>query len=352
MAAESSVPPEPAAQASAPPAEAPASPSYDGDSAFEPSISDMTDTTSIGSSIQKYRKEFGRTYHSYGLNEYWGPNDETMQDHMDIGHQFYTLLLDGKLITAPITHVNRVLDLGTGTGIWAIDFADEHSEANVKGIDLSPIQPSFVPPNCRFEVDDFNLEFLDENKFELIHQRELLGCVPDWPAFYRKCFNALTPGGWIDIVEPDSNGYYSAANDGKVMDDVAGKENPLGTFSRLFAEAAKASGMDGNITPKLEGWLKDAGFVNVQVKIHKPAVGSWPKDKKERDIGAWNRLLLETGLEGIYMRLLCSQLGWTPDEVTVQIAKTKQEYRNHAWKLFREVYSVAAQRPLEPASAA
>jgi hypothetical protein len=83
----------------------------------------------------------------------------------------------------------------------------------------------------------------------------------------------------------------------------------LGTFSRLFSEAAKVNGMEGDIAPKLEGWLKDAGFVNVQVKIHKPAVGTWPTDKKEKEIGAWNLLLLNTGLSGIYMRLLCTQLG-------------------------------------------
>jgi methylase of polypeptide subunit release factors len=37
----------------------------------------------------------------------------------------YQLMLDGKLITAPIPkeqQLHRVLDLGTGTGIWAMDF--------------------------------------------------------------------------------------------------------------------------------------------------------------------------------------------------------------------------------------
>lgn len=36
------------------------------------------------------------------------------------------------------------LDIGTGTGIWAIDFADEHPETTVIGTDLSPIQPDSV----------------------------------------------------------------------------------------------------------------------------------------------------------------------------------------------------------------
>lgn len=54
-------------------------------------------------------------------------------------------MLDNKLGLAPPNDPNsnakRVLDVGTGTGIWAIDYADEHPEATVIGVDLSPIQP-------------------------------------------------------------------------------------------------------------------------------------------------------------------------------------------------------------------
>ena len=50
--------------------------------------------------------------------------------------------------------IQEVLDGGTGTGIWAIDFADSHPESLVTGIDVSPIHPAWVPPNVRFEIDD------------------------------------------------------------------------------------------------------------------------------------------------------------------------------------------------------
>jgi ubiquinone/menaquinone biosynthesis C-methylase UbiE len=44
---------------------------------------------------------------------------------MDLVHHIYRLLLGGKLFLAPITDSpHRVLDLGTGTGIWAMDFAE------------------------------------------------------------------------------------------------------------------------------------------------------------------------------------------------------------------------------------
>jgi len=45
------------------------------------------------------------------------------------------LTLDNKLGLSPPnlpdSKVKRVLDVGTGTGIWAIDFGDEHPEATV-----------------------------------------------------------------------------------------------------------------------------------------------------------------------------------------------------------------------------
>ena len=34
-------------------------------------------------------------------------------------------------------------------GLWAIDFADEFPEAEVTGTDISPIQPTWIPPNLK-----------------------------------------------------------------------------------------------------------------------------------------------------------------------------------------------------------
>ena len=61
-------------------------------------------------------------------------------------------LLNGRcLFKAPLDRdtLKRALDIGTGTGVWAMDFADEFPDCEIIGTDISPIQPRWVPPNLK-----------------------------------------------------------------------------------------------------------------------------------------------------------------------------------------------------------
>lgn len=62
---------------------------------------------------------------SESSRKYAIPNDEAEQDRLDTIHHIYLLMLDDQLHLAPIApNPTMILDVGTGTGIWAIDAAE------------------------------------------------------------------------------------------------------------------------------------------------------------------------------------------------------------------------------------
>ena len=63
-------------------------------------------------------------------------------DRIDIKHHVMKLLCNNHLHLAPLENPQRILDLGTGTGIWVMEMADQYPSATIVGTDLSPIQPS------------------------------------------------------------------------------------------------------------------------------------------------------------------------------------------------------------------
>jgi|TARA_R110002003_G_scaffold463_2_gene20029 hypothetical protein len=93
---------------------------FESDSAFDSGslLGDETDT--LASCILNYRIENGRQYHAYRDGAYWGPNDELAKEILDFAHHMYLLTLDQKLHLAPLQSPQTILDVGTGTGIWAI----------------------------------------------------------------------------------------------------------------------------------------------------------------------------------------------------------------------------------------
>lgn len=58
---------------------------------------------------------------------------------------------------------------------------DQYPSAHVLGIDLSPIQPDWLPPNVRFLVDDVESSWLHpRNHFDYIHSRHTVMAIRDW----------------------------------------------------------------------------------------------------------------------------------------------------------------------------
>lgn len=77
-----------------------------------------------------------------------------------------------------------------------MEFADKYPDCEVIATDLSAIQPSFVPPNLQFEIDDCEEEWMYSHPFDFIHIRGMGGSIADWPGLLRRAYENLAPGGW------------------------------------------------------------------------------------------------------------------------------------------------------------
>ncbi|KAF0635454.1 hypothetical protein FPSE5266_01987 [Fusarium pseudograminearum] len=295
-------------------------------------------TASINSSIMAYRTENGRTYHAFRESiNYVLPNDSSEQERLDLQHHLFTLTLGGKLYLSPLQRddkpLGRVLDAGTGTGVWAIDFADTHPKTQVLGIDLSPIQPNFLPTNLEFQVDDLEDEWTYSYKFDFVFGRMLTGSIGDWPKFFQQSFDSLNPGGWVECQDIT---FPCESDDGTLL-----KGSPIDQWCELMTEAANNFGRSAVSAKLYKQQMIDAGFINVTEVVYKWPSNRWPADPYYKELGFWCNHNIAGELSGLSMALFTKGLGWSVEEVEVFLTKVRTDMRDrriHAWWPIHVVY--------------
>ena len=110
-------------------------------------------------------------------------------ERLDIFNEVLNTVNDGALHRAPIGESpHRILDVGAGTGIWAIDMGDRYPSAEIIGVDINPNMPAYVPPNVRFEVEDVEKTWTHRLPFDYIHCRYMTGAISNWPKLIAQCF--------------------------------------------------------------------------------------------------------------------------------------------------------------------
>ncbi|KAG5947573.1 hypothetical protein E4U60_002920 [Claviceps pazoutovae] len=215
-----------------------------------------------------------------GEKGYLLPVDENESDRLDFQHKLYLKVMDGNLGRAPVREPRQVLEVASGTGIWALEYATANPACHVTGTDISAIQQVHSLPNLNFVLHDFEKDAWPtqcSRDYDYIHLRHTLICFDSTPAVLRRAFELLRPGGWIEFYEPN-------------MTFVRMDKSPLeGTayakWASLIVQVARRGGRDLTKTVHYAAWLREAGFVNVTEKRFGLPMNAWPKDERLKQIG-------------------------------------------------------------------
>ncbi|KAH9231555.1 hypothetical protein K456DRAFT_1751397 [Colletotrichum gloeosporioides 23] len=297
-------------------------------------------TASLTSSVVDYPIENGRRYHAFRSGSYFMPNDENEMERLDFAHNLTTMVLGDKLYVAPIVEENvyKVLDIGTGTGIWAIEAGDVLPNAEVNT--LTNFRACRTPPNVKFEVDDVESPWLGDRKYDFIVCRWMMGSIKDWPKLVKSIYENLNPGGWAEFLEP-SGDYFSD-------DGTWTKDHATYKWNKSLLDGIASTGRESRPGAKLEGWVRDAGFENMTYKKCKVPLGTWPKDPYYKNLGWLNLKCVTDGLEGFTMRVFCGVLNFTKEETIVQLAEVRKELKDmHTFHAYYETHIVCGQKPIE-----
>lgn len=188
----------------------------------------------------------------------------------------------------------RVVDVGCGTGIWAIAFATEHPDSHVLGLDIALPQPKSTPQNCSFVVADAESDWsFATEPFDLIYGRMLVNGIRDWPGFMERCLQHLKPGGWLELSD--------VAHRFFTEDGCGEADSPMLRWWRVvFQRISRKNGVDIDDTYRHAQQMRDAGFTDVRERVFKWPVGSARAGSpEEKAIGDLQYMSLQEVVAGV-----------------------------------------------------
>lgn len=139
------------------------------------------------------------------------PWDIEEHNRLDFQHFMLRYALRGNY-AAPIGTPQSILDVGSGTGRWAIEMANLFPRAQVIGLDINP-PPVDLLSEKGMEMRPANYQFVPGNlleglpfsdgSFDFVHMRALVTAIPHdrWPVVIGELARVTRPGGWVESLE-------------------------------------------------------------------------------------------------------------------------------------------------------
>lgn len=210
--------------------------------------------------------------------------DTAEQNRLGLQHRIWILTFDGRLHTTPLSpNITSVLDVGTGTGVWADTIAHAFPHAEVIATDLVlPQRRDDTPPNVQYvqhNADDLEWDLFKNGQFDFIHARMVTSGIRDWPRFREKCFRHLKPGGALEIIDVS----HPLRSDEEAYDSK--ESSALINFVHVAGESWRQDGLDYRVTSKQTAGLEEVGFEDVEEETYRWPIGSWSEEEREKRIG-------------------------------------------------------------------
>jgi ubiquinone/menaquinone biosynthesis C-methylase UbiE len=199
------------------------------------------------------------------------PKDMSEINRLDFQHFLLRTGLRGNY-AAPVDQPTSILDVGTGSGRWAMEMAALFPAARIIGLDLAapPDDASSLgegldtrPSNYSFTAGNIleGLPFPDQS-FDFVHQRLLFSAIPRdrWPGVIQELVRVTRPGGWVELAE------------------VGGAQDGGPGFMGLWqswADLLATRNVDVTLSKHIGQMLRDGGLANVQQRVVNFPVGDW-----------------------------------------------------------------------------
>ncbi|KAK7583296.1 hypothetical protein V3481_012588 [Fusarium oxysporum f. sp. vasinfectum] len=283
--------------------------------------------------FQSFVEKFNKSSVRYGLL----PNSQQEQDRNVIQHTVILDVFEGQLHLAPISsRPRRVLDVGTGPGIWALEFAQKHPYCSVLGVDIDPVQPPYTRPNCSFMAMDIthDWDFTGGGNFDFIHIRQL-GDIQDKTKLIQSTFDNLKPGGWVEFTE----WIAILQSPNHSLDGTAFRR-----WNDLLEQGMHNFGTTLYYPNKFKPLLQEIGFEHIiETRNGAPTNACYPGKKLQRigHLMTQNWLLI---LEPLTMPVFTQALGWSPDEVKSFLVDVRKEISNTQYHSFMTLITICAQK--------
>lgn len=233
---------------------------------------------------------------------------------------------EGTSISQPKYHI---LDVGSGTGRWAVEAALRYPSADILSLDMtSALLPKDVPANLTFEIRDV-AEPWPPQLYDFIHVRNLVGGgVRDWEWLLAQCLSHLKPGGVLEFSEIRPRFYDVDPSQAGLP---AGETPVIGgaclEYMRLFAEMCAKEGIDFDPSPRAADYLMTSGAEMVRERVDWLPVKEWGNDTIMRKKGQVLNDMIDVGLEN-WTLMLFGKSGRNETETRELLKRVMKEVRD------------------------